>query len=525
MKKLATMLICALLLLSACQQQAPGKGKIIRYDLPYPVLNLDPQLATDPYSRMIISNIYEGLMTRDENGELTLGVAESFTLSSDKKTYSFILRKDAEWKDGNHVTAHDFVFTFRRMFMPGSPSPFAHDYIAIENAEELMADTVLPTALGVVAKSDHELEIKLEHPSPFFPALLAETPAMPCNQEIFDNAWGRYGLEKDLVASNGPFYLNRWDNETTIRLLPNPDYDSSRPAYAGGVYFRVEPEQSPMARLLDGSSDVAELSYDDAEKIRAQGYNLIEFQDTVWCIVFNQKSVLWGNPLLRQGLAYAVERNLLTENLPKKLTSTNLLVPPSSTLADRGYRDAVAASPISFDPVQGRKLFEMGMSALSIDSVTNAAFYVPDSSEHMLAMSVVQQSWQKHLSAYLNITSVPLEDIERRFLTGEYDIMLVPVTFDMPFAADFLASFKSGSKYNHMGYLNELYDLRVSEIARAESIEEAGAVCATAESMLLQDAVAIPVYFETSVFATIPSLKGIEATPYPSNLHFKYIEK
>lgn len=525
MKKLIAVLLCGLLVLCSCQRQAPGKGKIIRYDLSAPILTLDPQFAADAYSRMIISNIYEGLLVYDENGGLAPGVAESFTVSKDKKAFLFKLRTDAEWINGKPVTANDFVFAFKRMFSVDSPSPFAKDYIAIENAEEVLNGTAPPGMLGVVAKSDYELEITLGHPSPFFPALLAETPAAPCNQEAFNEARGRYGLEKKLVISNGPFYIGQWDNETTIRLLPNQYYASEKPVSAGGVYLRVMPEETPLVRLLDGAADIAEISYDDAEKIRPQGYTLIEFQDTVWCIVFNQGSEIWGNPLLRQGLAHTIEPDMLRENLPKKLVPTSLLVPPASILANSGYRTAVTATPIAFDPMQGRKLFEMGMSALSIDNITDASFYVPDSLEHTIAMSVVQQSWQKHLSAYVNITPLPLEEIKKRFLTGDYDILLIPVTSETPFATDFLARFKSDSKDNYFGYRSELYDLRLSEIARTESLEEAGMACGIAESMLLQDAVAIPVYFETSVFAAIPGLKGIDATPYPSNLNFKYIEK
>lgn len=525
MKKLIALLLCSILLLSACQRQAPGKGKIIRFDLPAPITNLDPQFATDAYSRMIISNIYEGLMTYNENGQLVLGAAKSVETSADKKTLLFKLRENTVWKDGKPLTAHDFVFAFQRMFAPGSPSPFAKDYIAIAYAEKVMESTAPPSVLGVVAKSDYELEITLEHPSPFFPSLLAETPAMPCNREAFDEARGRYGLEVELVSSNGPFYLNRWDNEATIRLMPNPNYSSETPASAGGVYLRVAPEKTRLERLLDGDADITEISYQEAEKVKAQGYTTVEFQDTVWCVVFNQNSEIWGNPLLRQGFAHTVDRRLLQDNLSQNLTLASFLVPPANMLANEKYRATAKASQVAFDPENGKRLFEMGLDSLSIDNITGAAFYVPDSFEHTLAVSLLQQSWQKHLSANVNVIPLSGEELEQRFLSREYDIMMVPISSETPFVADFLASFKTGARNNRFGYRNELYDSIVSEIPRAETIEQAVAECARAESMLLHDAVVIPVYFDTSVFAAIPGLKGINATPYASGLNFKYIEK
>lgn len=526
MKRLFAVLLCAVMLFSACRSSAPAKGKIIRYDIPWEITTLDPQFAADSYSRMIISNIYEGLVAYGENGELAMGVAEDFSVSPDGRTLLFKLRDNAEWKDGRPVTANDFVFAFRRMFSPESPSPFAGDYLAIENAAQVMESTAPPSALGVSAVSDYELEITLEHSSPFFPELLAETPAMPCNQEFFTEARGRYGLDKGLVSSNGPFYLDRWDNEAAaIRLLPNSHYVSEKPLSAGGVNFKISLEESALQRLLDGVADIAEISFDDLEKAKTANCSTTEFENTVWCVVFNESSNIWGNPLLRQGLARAVEQELLRENLPKKLTPASLLIPPSNILASVKYRSIANASPVRFDPVEGLRLFEMGLSSLSIDSVPEAVFYVPDSPEHTLAMGMVQQSWQKHLAAYVTIQPVPIEDIGQRFQDRDYEIMLMPVTTTTPFATDMLAKFESTSKENRFGYQSSVYDLRLSEIMRAETLTQAGEAAALAESVLLHDAVVIPVYFETTVFATAPGLIGIAATPFPSSLNFKYIER
>lgn len=525
MKMRIALIFCCILLLCACQRQAPGKGKIIRFDLPAPIVNLDPQFATDAYSRMIISNLYEGLMTYDENGQLILGAAESVEVSGGDTVFFFKLRQNTQWKDGKPLTAHDFVFAFKRMFAADAPSPFAADYIAIANAEKILESTTPPGMLGVEAKSDYELIITLEHASPFFPALLAETPAMPCNQAAFEEARGRYGLEKDLVSANGPFYLNRWDNEATIRLLPNPNYQSDTAVAAGGVYFRVAPEASTLERLLDGDADIAILSHDEGEKAKAQGFATTEFQDTVWCVVFDQGSDLWGNPLLRQGLAHVVDRGMFRDNLPAQLTAANLLVPPANLLANEAYREIAQTPAIDFDVENGARLYQMGLSSLGIDNITGSSFYVPDSTAHMLAMSAIQQNWQKYLSAYVNLMPLPEEELERRFWNRDFDIMLAPIRSDAPAAQDFFSNFTTGAKANRPGYQNELYDSRVAKLSRAETLQQAAAECAIAESTLLRDVVAIPIYYETSVFATASNVIGIHPTTYVTRLNFKYMEK
>lgn len=527
MKKPICMLLCCVItvfLLSGCSMNLSGKKKPVRYDIPEAILSLDPQFASAPSARMIIANIHEGLMVYGENGELEPGVAESCEISPDGKKLTFKLRDDAFWEDGSPVTADDFVFAFQRMFTPGSPSPYAGDYVAIENADKILERTRGLSSLGVEAKSKKELEIRLRHPSPFFPGLLAETPAMPCNEQFFNESRGRYGIDINYLNSNGPFKVDRWDNEAYIYLRPNEKYSSPKPALSGGVNLNISAEDT-VARLQSGAADIAEVSFDDVEKLKSQGYATTEYVSTVWCIVFNQNSPVWGNPLLRQGLSHTIEQRLLGTKLPKKFSPTDLFIPPSAMLADSNYRENADVSPAGFGPEQGRRLFEMGLSALSIDNISDTVFYVPDSAEHLLAMGMVQQSWQKYLSAYVNVEPVAPEQIEQNFLTGDYEMMLFPFYAETPRAETILSALGSDSPANRLGYSNALYDSLLKGVMDASSLKAAAEACGRAETMLLQDAVIIPVYVETTSLAVASGVQGINATPYPARLSFKYADK
>lgn len=527
MKKMIIALLCCamtLLPLAGCRSEASSKGKIVRYDIPGGITSLDPQFATDAWARMIIANTGEGLLTRGADGALEPGAAESWELSTDQKTLTFKLRDGARWEDGSPVTAHDFVFAFRRLFAAGSPSPFAEDYIAIENAAEILAGTRGAAGLGVTAKGEKTLEIRLLHPSPYFPELLAETPAIPCNEEFFNGSRGRYGFDKASVNSNGPFQLERWDNESVIQLRPNPEYGSGNPVSSAGVNLYIT-DEDPAARLQSGTSDAAAVSYTDAEKLNGQDFSVSYFESTVWCIVFNQSSATWGNPLLRQGLSHTIEQELLRENLPKKLTPTVLFVPPTATLAGGSYRETVTATPLEFDPEQGRRLFDMGLSALGRDKIYDDMLYVPDSADHLLAMGMVQQSWQKHLSAYITVEPASDQEIETRLATGDYGMLLLPISSATPPGNKLLSIFASDSGDNRFNYRSALYDGFLETASVAENFDDAAAACARAESLLLQDAVIIPVYVETTAFAIASDMRGLLPTAYPARLNFKYAER
>lgn len=496
----------------------------MRYDLPGPVQSLDPQFATDEYARMIISNIYEGLFARDKDGGLIPGMIESYGLSADKLVYTFRLRGDAVWSNDEPVVADDYVFAFRRMFARSSPSAFAQDYRAIENADEILSGNMPEEKLGVTAVSDFELQIRLAYPSPGFAGLLAETPAMPCNRSFFEESRGRYGLAKNFVNSNGPFYVERWDNKVSIYLRPNADYVSQNPVLSGGVNLYISGEP-PLPRLQNGSTDIGVVSFEDAEKLRKQGFSAAEFDSVVWCVVFNQNSPVWGNPLLRQGLARTVDESMLGERLPQRLSPVSLFIPDCMTLAGEAYRPLSGAEPAGFDPERGRRLFEMGLESIGAEKLPVSTFFVPDSAEHLLAMGMVQQGWQKHLSAYISVQPATVANIRERLLSGDYGMLLFPFSPSSPRTESMLSMFRSSSPDNRFGYESSLYDNLLDASASAADLKSSAEYCMRAESLLLYDAVIIPVYTETFTFASAAGISGISPTPFPMRFNFKYAEK
>ena len=123
---------------------------------------LDPYDANDTLSQAVAKSFYQGLFGLDREMKLKNVLAEGYTVSSDGRTYTFQLREDACWSDGSAVTADDFVFAFRRLFGPGSVSPYAENLLSVQNAEAILAGEMQPEALGVRAADDHTLVLTLE---------------------------------------------------------------------------------------------------------------------------------------------------------------------------------------------------------------------------------------------------------------------------------------------------------------------------------------------------------------------------
>jgi len=240
-------------------------------------------------------------------------------------------------------------------------------------------------------------------------------------------------------------------------------------------------------------------------------------------VVFNPESDLWGNPLLRQALSLTADRAGLAGQLPPAYTVTEFVVPPVNTLAYRPYRGSVRSLPVPFDPEQGRRLLEMGVLSLGIDGALSDAIHVPDKPGNLLAVNALQQGWQKNLPAYISVESEPLDEVYRRLAEKDYSMVFFPVSAPMPEAVSFFSAFlgRGGS----FGYANPLFEAAVKGISGAVSMEEAASSATRAESLLLHDAVVIPVFTEQTVFVISPGISGLNAAAFPSELRFWHAKR
>ena len=524
MLKKICLLLAAVCLLAPVLSGCGGNSKTIRYDIPETVENLDPQFATSSTARMVIGNIYEGLVVQDSDGEIAPGAAESYTVSADGLRYTFTLREGVCWSDGKALTSADFAFAFRRLFSTGSPSPFASDYLCIAQASQVLQQLQPVSALGIATPDARTIVFTLEHESPFFLELLAATPAMPCNETFFDEAKGRYGLERKYICSNGPFLLHRWDNSKYLLLLKSENYVSDKPVLAEGVNLYIG-RSDPLEEFLDGNADLLVASHEDLPRIPGSA-TITSFDKTTWCLVFNQNDPVLGNAVMRQSFAHALDEQSLGGYLPAGLTTTRTFVPPAMLLLEQSYRDIAGYEPLlDFDTERAAYLFKLGLDSLELSTLPAITLSVPSSDSHAASMAYVQQYWQKYLGAFVDIEILSPGEIQQRFANGRYQILLMPFSPSSGHIRSLLGAFTSASSQNYTGYRNPRFDAILQDAADEESIEETAAKYHQAEALLLTDAVVVPVYFETTTYAVSKGVQGVDISPFSGRIYFKYAQK
>lgn len=538
MKRIATAarravaaVLCALSLLPLCSGcKGSQADQILGCDLGASVSNLDPQFSTDPGTRMILSNLFEGLLVRGPDGSYRQGVAASYDVSEDRLRYTFHLREDAAWQDagsgapwtgGTPVTAEDFVFAFQRIFRDNSP--YTAQYGAIRGAE-LFQDSGDSAALGVRAEDSRTLIMELNYPDPLFLDKLCDPAASPCNREVLEQSRGRYGLEPQFVCGNGPFRLTRWD-DSRVNIRRSETYRSEESAIPLGVNFFVG--RNAASEFLDGNTDVALLSWESYERAGLNKSTFIPIQKTVWCIVFNQDHRIWGNPLLRQGIAYTVDRQSMVNEAPEAFQATDLLIPGGMRVLGQNYRELAPGNPpLGYDTSQGQRLFQMGLDALELDGLpSDTKIYVPELAKASLGIAALQQGWQKYLEAYISFETASPTQIQTVLRDGDYQMLLMPITPSDAEVSTLLDAFRSDAKQNYFGYRSIVYDELLDRAAEQHDPASAAVLYAGAEATLLADAVVVPICFETTYLAVRSGVEGVEATPFGDSLYFKYAQK
>ncbi|WP_052446888.1 peptide ABC transporter substrate-binding protein [Candidatus Soleaferrea massiliensis] len=528
-KLIASVLLTAMLFTqTSCGSSNSSGGEIMLYDIAAEPANLDPQLASDEQSLMVVENTFEGLLRADSDGQLEPGVAESYQISEDGKTYTFHLRTDAKWSNGDAVTAHDFVFGFQRILQPDTQCPTAGFYMAIRNASEVYSGSLPPDDLGVSAPDDHTFVVELTHPNPMFLQLTTASAAMPCNEKFFLSTKGRYGLEGDMLIYNGPFYLRGWEHDDYLTLRRNEEYRSEFPATCRGVDISIQTEKTATDRLLSGDTDAATVESEDLEKLQKKGMNVDSFEDATWVLAFNLKDEngLFANQNLRTAFSYSIDREVYTPQLTSYLLPSDGIVPPAVKIGETSYRE-LAAEDLSppYAPSEAKTAFAKGMKELGIEKLPKITLLCPEEGPHRYIIGYVMQQWQENLSAYINLEPLPNDELESRLQSGNFEMAVYRIDAQINTPNAPLSYFRQGNPNNIVSYQSSEYDSLLDSAINQDDVDGVVSAYKQAEVMLIGNAVVVPLYYQNLYYVMGSGVTGVRFTPFGGKVYFKYANK
>ena len=550
LKRFLSMFLILLFCVSITACNHTEQGSLLKYDIETDPLNLDPQSAEDYPSLLVIQNIFEGLLTVNEDGTLGEGVATDWSRSDNGLQYTFSLRKDAKWFDGEPVTANDFVFAFRRLFDPKTQAPKASDFFCIKNAQDVYNGKKSTKEIGVTAQSDYQLIFELSYPNVMFLQLLTTAPAMPCNEKFFNNTKGKYGLEskikidKDtsvyLTASNGPFYLQSWSHDSYLKLRRNDFYKGKAKVAAFGVNFSVfdpsesdnessQPitfDQNKTERFLNDKTDAVIVDGTIFSQLSGKGYQSDSYENTTWGILFNQNSSFFSNANIRKALFLLSDGNVYSALLPQDSITAKAIVPHNITLLNQNYRDYAGDSIMpKNDVVQAKKYFQKGMAELNLDLAENVTILVPENSIQQEIFGYISQVWQRELNFYIKVEPISISDMEKKLDTRQFDCAIVSLSGAYNSPDSILTGFVTGRSNNYAGYSNKNYDTYLSNGLKSFDMAQSADYFKKAEQLLINDGVFMPLYYQRDYFVFNSKVSGLIYYPQSRLISFAYAKK
>lgn len=502
----------------------------MKYDISGNPQTLDPQQANEPNSDIIIENVFMGLTAINADGSVSAAMAKDFVVSDNGLKYEFKLRNDIYWvsSDGfqKQCTAKDFVYGFTRLFLPETSAPRAGEFFCVKNSEQFNSGKITdPGLLGVKAKGDFELEITLEYANPRFLELLAEPPAMPCNEEFFLQSQGKYGLSAECTPSNGSFYVKSWTYDphaitdiNNLILGRNAKNAEAVEICPSGLNFFIEDEEDFITDFLNGDVSCVAVANSDKAKIKGK-YKCEEFCNITCGLVFNTDFKLFQNADFRRALSLLADRETIMSAIPE-FEAAGGIIPKQVSLLNKSYREEVGdCAMLEYSPEKARTLFQSAKSSLDLELLTGAVMIVPNSAAET-AVSYIMQEWQREFGFYCVVQVLDEGEYRSRLKSGDFDIALLEISGEYNSPAAYLERFTAGNSENYMHVSDSGFDAMLAAANSAAELSESAKIFRRAEEILIDNAEFVPLYYKNEYFFTGNDVSDLVYNPFTKTVNF-----
>ena len=488
--------------------------------------SFDPSIGFDSVSWDPLNNLMEGLVRLDENLEPKEAMAEKIDVSEDGLTYTFTLR-DAQWTNGDKVTANDFVYGWLHMLNPETASYSA--FLAtgyVVGAEEYNAGTGEASAVGIKAIDEKTFEVKLKSPFSGFLSMITLPTFFPVNEKVA-TATPDWFANAETFVGNGPFKLEKWSHEESMTFVKNDTYWDKDSVKLDRVEWAMVNDSNTSYQMYQtGDVDVAGIPSELADTLLTSDEAIIYDMAGTHFYRFNVTKEPFTNKKVRQAFSYAINSQDIVDYVVKTGNKVaNGFVSYGFTGPDgKDFRDA-QGSLISYDAEKAKQLLEEGMAEEGWDTLPAVVLSYNTSD----TLKSVAETIQAQLKEVLGV-DVTIENSEWGVFREEQialNLQFSRSTFGHDYAdpINALENFTStNDAMNRTGWKNAEYDALI-EKARAEADEQARwDYLLEAERILIEEAPLVPLYFYNGSVLQKKNVTGI-VRPVVGSIELKYADK
>jgi len=474
---------------------------------------LDPHLVSSVGDSNIMAALFEGLVSYHPSDDTidVPGVAKEWLPNEDFTVWTFSLREDAKWSNGDPVTAHDFVYAYERILTPDLASPYASMLYFLRNAKKFNRGELEDfSQVGVKALDDFTLRCELVAPTAYFPSVVKHTTWLPVHRPTIEKhgamaerftAWQKPGNH----VGNGPFQLESWRVNHSVIVEPNPHYWDRERVTLKEIRF-LPLDQFPEERCFrDGLLHVTYVLpsnlIDDYRENRPEVFRSEPYAG-VYFYRCNTRVKPLDDPRVRKALAFSIDQKAIVENITMGgQVPAYGFTPPT----ERGYRPP---NRVRYDPGRARELlaeagYPGGEGFPEIELLFNT------SEAHRPIAEAIQNMWKRNLG----IETIDLENQEwkvfqQTVFEEEYEISRAGWIADYLDPTTFLDMWRKGDSNNNTGWSHPDYDRLLREAALEADPQSRRRKLQAAEEILLEEMPVLPIYWYTRTYAIHPAVKN-----------------
>lgn len=466
----------------------------------------------------LFKHMYENLVTLDDDDNTVPGAAESWDYDEDTLTYTFHLRKDGVWTNGDPVTAKDFEFAWSQALNPDVASDYAYFLYFIKNAEKYFNGEVTWDEVGVKVVDDYTLEVTLEQPTPYALFLFSFGTLAPVNQRFYEAVGADlYSTEAQYFCTNGPFALTEWSHNDKIVMQKNDAWHGAADVEVEEIDWKIITDlNAALSSFLAGDLDMVGLGTGELIKqATAAGATIQSYTDgSAFYIYFNNNDQYLSNVNLRRALFNAIdaqkEIDTVWQNDNEPMTS---FTAPGVAAAD-GTSFASKVGELYAPTRDQEKAKEYLATALSelgctVDDLSaHLSIDCGDSPTSIAEASFYQEQWRQVLGIEVAVNSMITKQGSQNRKTGNYVMSLTGWGPDYNDPNTFLDMWVTDGGNNQTGFSNERYDELIDLAAKETDLEKRESYFIECEQIIADQLPIGPAYWRAPSYACSDKIKG-----------------
>ncbi|HET7616199.1 MAG TPA: peptide ABC transporter substrate-binding protein, partial [Bacillales bacterium] len=494
------------------------------------ISTMDVNHATDGVSLRALEEVRSGLMRLDVKGNPIPDMAAAKPkISKDQTIYTFTLREDAKWSNGDPVTAQDFVYSWKKEVSKDTAAEYAYIFASagIKNAAKIMnPDSDLYNKvdkLGIKAIDKHTLQVTLERPIPFFLSLLSFPTFFPKNEKVAKKYGAHYATEPDKMVYNGPFTMTDWNHGEGWTFEKNPKYWDAKNIQLSKVQYKITKDISTRIKLYQsGKLDYTNLNSDYINQFKGKSdLHTGVLGPSMVFLRLNEKNPVLDNEDVRDAIYNAINRKNLVKFLLKDGSApAHYLVGKDFATLPNGEDFRSAHPTINKHSLKWAKnKWNKGLKEVGKTSVKLELLIYDDSTNKKIAQYIAAQLEKNLPGMKITLNTQPLNQFLKVEGSGNYDISLGSWGPDYPDPMSDLDMWVTGGPFNRTGYSNKTFDQLIHK-AKHLGAQPAKRmkVMQKAEKILLEDAPVIPLYQPAFAYLQKPYVKQfLVDRPGPNN--------